>query len=162
MDTSTKYREVQVIQKIADFEPDQYGNEWYNVKFVGDNETYMWLAKSIPTVGEKYYCHLESTKSGKRYRVKTDKKPEQEQGSKSGYQPKDDNAIKAMFAIKAAIQWLGPIESSEFKDIQPVATELYAMVDKVKGIAEFKEDIAAGSIGDDPLKLDDLNDVFPN
>lgn len=70
------YYEVKIVTEIEDFDPDQYGNVWYNALFVGDAENYMWLAKNKPEVGNKYYGHLEPTKSGKRLRFKTDKVPE--------------------------------------------------------------------------------------
>lgn len=101
MDTSFELNKLdyftpQNVELIEDFEPDQYGNRWHNVKFQGDAETYMWLAKNTPEEGKKYYGHIEKTKSGKRLRFKTDKQPEtavQPAGAKSGWQPKDERQI---------------------------------------------------------------------
>jgi hypothetical protein len=77
-DTVPNWYIPQNVAEIEDFEPDQYGNIWYNVKFQGDADTHMWLAKNKPEENKKYYGHFEKTKSGKRLRFKTDKVPEEE------------------------------------------------------------------------------------
>lgn len=51
---------------------DQYGI-WYSVQFAGDAETYLWQTKTAPVEGEKYWGHLETTKSGKSTKFKWDK-----------------------------------------------------------------------------------------
>lgn len=55
-------------------------------------------------------------------------------GGKPSYQPKDEEAIKAMFAIKAAIELAKA--GDKYADLDLVesnAKALYAMVDRVKG-----------------------------
>lgn len=53
-------------------ETDQYGI-YYSVKFEGDVETYLWQAKTAPVEGEKYWGHVEKSKTGKSMRFKKDK-----------------------------------------------------------------------------------------
>lgn len=63
----------------TDFDPDQYNNQWFSVKFTCDAGTHLWLAKEKPEEHKKYYGHFEKTKSGKAYRFKRDKVPEDEE-----------------------------------------------------------------------------------
>lgn len=72
------YYTVQLVEKTLGFDKDQYGNTWFSVVFQGDATTFLWLAKNKPEVGKKYYGHLETTKSGKAVRFKTDKVPDNE------------------------------------------------------------------------------------
>jgi hypothetical protein len=70
------YYTVTNVEAVEDFEPDQYGNVWYNVKFAEHADGVLWLAKTEPMPGQKVYGHLEKTKSGKRYRFKKDPLPD--------------------------------------------------------------------------------------
>lgn len=78
--------ETQNVAEIEDFDQDQYGNTWFNVKFVGDAGTHMMLAKEAPEEHKKYYGHFEPTKSGKRLRFKRDKEPDD--------QPRPDGTLR--------------------------------------------------------------------
>lgn len=52
---------------------DEYG-KWYSVAFAGDAETFLWMTKTEPIQGEKYWGWLEKTSSGKAVKFKWDKK----------------------------------------------------------------------------------------
>lgn len=61
-------------------------------------------------------------------------------GGRSGYQPKDEAAIKAMWSIGQAIAFSATQKTAlGIEELEAVATDLYAMVDRVKA-AETKED----------------------
>lgn len=91
---------------------DTYGI-WYSVKFAGDANTHLWQAKTAPVEGEKYYGHIEKTKSGKATKFRRAKKDDtpHEAGSPkstptSKYHPKDDHtqeSIARSVALKAAV-----------------------------------------------------------
>lgn len=104
-------------------------------------------------------------------------------GTKSGYVPKDEAAIKAMWAIREAVNWIGSTESNP-EVIEALAQELFAMVDRVKTgetttdsekvwpvtDAELSDDpqvrnAALSSaidetLNSEPLDLSDINDVL--
>lgn len=86
-----QWYEVQHVEEIEGFDPDQYGNVWHNVKFRGVAETAMWLAKETPEV-KKYYGHLETTKTGKRIRFKRDQVPEDEERPDNAKKDKKQDA----------------------------------------------------------------------
>lgn len=122
------YYEVKTIAEIEDFDPDQYGNIWYNVLFQGDAETFMWLAKNKPEEGKKYYGHLEKTKSGKRLRFKTDKVPEgSPQSSFNGQSQNTSNNITLGLVYKTVANIRGlpdnDADSSVFWEIVKEHTE---------------------------------------
>ncbi len=54
--------------------------------------------------------------------------------ARSSYQPKDEAAIKAMFAIKTAVMWLtdSTPDPNDVGVIEPLAKDIFAMVDRVK------------------------------
>lgn len=70
---------------------------------------------------------------------------------KTAYTPKDEEAIKAMFAIKTAVSWFSGDADKDPGNILPLAQELFAMVDTVKN--------------SDVISVEgttvDLNEVFP-
>jgi hypothetical protein len=93
--------------------------------------------------------------------------------SDSGFKPKDEAAIKAMWSISQAIAWLAATDKTvSFEDMEPLARNLFAMVDRVKtgelsGYEKARE--AARSIhrepdyipGDqEPLDLTAIHEVF--
>lgn len=86
----------EVILEHEEYDKDQYGNTWYVVKFEGDFNSHLWLAKNKPEEGKAYYGHLERTKSGKGTRFRTDKVPEDIQkpsNAKPAFQPKDERQV---------------------------------------------------------------------
>lgn len=132
--------EVQNIEEIDGFDPDQYGNIWHNVKFTGDAGTFMWLAKNKPEEGKKYYGHLEPTKTGKRLRFKTDKVPDDEPKPSNANQPKyqdksKDITLGMVWKIVAQIRGL-PENDEEFAKFFEIVdshlTELVMMSEKLK------------------------------
>lgn len=132
---------VLIAQEIEGFEPDQYGNIWYNVRFTGDANTFMWLTKGKPDSQKQYYGHLEPTKSGKRLRFKRDKEPETTapvSAPGSSYQPKDNTAITASMAVKLSFDGWCRVSGSypdaphEWATIEAGAKKLYKLVEIVK------------------------------
>lgn len=104
--------------------------ETYNVMVDGENEAVQVNRKpgDVPTVGEVLTGTLERTDYGNRF-----KKESKPYTPAKGYQPKDEAAIKGMWAISQAIAYLGEFESgSQITDIEPVAVDLFNMVDRVK------------------------------
>ena len=137
------YYTTQNVEETA-FDPDKYDNRWYSVKFEGDAATVLWLAKEEPEEHRKYYGHFEKTKSGKALRFKRDKEPEepgQSERPKAQWQPRDDDSIKAQFAIKAAIQFLNGQKDAGVEDIEPLARDLFVMVERVKQGLEEKDTV---------------------
>lgn len=136
------YYEVELFEPIVDFDKDQYGNEWFNVKFVGDAETFMWLKKDPPVEGQKYYGHIEKTKSGKRLRFKTDKVPEDIKPSSTSSAVKDTKYQRDITSIPldvwrtlVGIQGV-PENQSQFTEffltVQQHANELLLMIENVR------------------------------
>lgn len=103
-----EHYEVQTVEEIDGFDKDQYGNTWYNVKFVDNAETFMWLAKNTPEEGKAYYGHIEPTKSGKRFRFKTDKVPDDikrpDNAAKQPSYQKDEKQITKNMVWKNMLQ----------------------------------------------------------
>lgn len=98
-------------------EDNNYGI-YYSVRFEGDAETFLWMAKSAPVAGEKYYGHLEKAKSGKSVKFKKDKVPENEatpQGankqSAANSQSTDESIARAV-ALKAAVDFIGAADEA--------------------------------------------------
>lgn len=111
------YFEVQNVTEIEDFDPDQYGNIWYNVKFTGDAGTHMWLAKEAPKETQKYYGHFEKTKSGKRLRFKRDTEPEEDKPTrKGGYVPKNESQVTLNMVWKNLISVMGVPDTLQEKE----------------------------------------------
>lgn len=85
--------------------------------------------------------------------------------SRGGYQPKDDKAIKAMFAIKAAVELHKGKPKTTISDIEADAQELYAMVDRVKASEDAPEASLVDNEKDDvlpgQLSIEDIKKVFP-
>lgn len=130
--------------KSSDFK-DQNGNVWCDAVFLGVGEPVKWVVKdpSKVVVGQKYYGKItdETSKANKPYqRFRREKRPEdqaQPQGkSKRDWQPRDDAAIRAQWAIGQAMTFL--VAANDVNDGNPIeqaeilAKELYAMVDRVK------------------------------
>lgn len=105
--------EVDFVQETG-FDPDQYGNVWYSVKFAGDAEAHMWLAKNKPETGAKYYGHFEMTKSGKKLRFRVDKEPDP-QPHKSSWQPKNEGQVTLNMVWKNLLNTVGVPQSVDDK-----------------------------------------------
>lgn len=133
------FYEVQNVSEIEDFDPDQYGNVWYNVKFVGDAGTHMWLAKNPPEEGKSVYGHFEKTKSGKRLRFKTDKEPEdvkRPSNAKPAFVPKNEMQVTLNMVWKNLVSILGVPDNDEDKAkfweiVDEHTTELILMGEKL-------------------------------
>jgi len=140
------YYEVKNVAEIEGFDPDQYGNIWYNVIFQGDAETFMWLKKDPPVEGQKYYGHLEKTRSGKRLRFKTDKVPEgapqQNNSSSKGsseYEPGTNTRWAIALVYRAYVNVMGTPESGSgefpYSAVKDGAVQLVKMFHEVKQYA---------------------------
>lgn len=133
---------------------DDNQNWWCNMALKGIGEP-VSIAVKDPTqfhTGMTLYGTIETkvSRSGKDYlRFKREKEPEQPASSrepaKSSWQPRDDESIRAQFAIKTAAQ-IGGVEDvtdldkiiAHLAGIEKAARELYAMVDRVKGSTDAK------------------------
>ena len=122
-------------------ESDQYGI-YYSVRFEGDADTYLWQAKSAPVEGEKYYGHIEESKSGKSMRFKKDKLPEGEEspaGASPTQKPYQDNSknitLGLVWKVLIGIQGV-PTDDEEFakfyETVNAHVTEIILMGEKLK------------------------------
>lgn len=138
----------------SDFK-DQNGNTWCTAVFRGVGEPVKWVVKDITKiqVGQSYYGEIKTQqgKSGKDYlRFYREQRPDQNHGGNSSggkreYQPRDDSAIRAQWAIGQAVHMFTPLFESaaeakmkieDFTNvngrIEAQAKELYVMVNRVK------------------------------
>lgn len=93
-------------------------------------------------------------------------------GIRSSYQPKDDKAIQAMWAIGqsiAAHNGCEGLDASDLASVEAYAVEVNAMVARVKGedstdttAPEQTKDVVVDDIPDGPIDLSDINDIFPD
>lgn len=107
--------------------------------------------KTQPSPGDKKYGTISGyeTKRGKtRMGFKSAPRPQDGQqpssGQKKEWQPRDDNAIRAQFAIKTAVELHNKMQTgtnTEFDYIEETAKRLYAMVDRVKGSTDAPKTI---------------------
>jgi len=128
-------------------ETDQYGI-YYSVKFEGDAETYLWQAKAAPVEGERYWGHIEKSKSGKSLRFKKDKL---EEGTTSSvpskgtpdYEPSTNTRWAIGMAYRAYVTVSGgPIEDASMWDgVRLNAQNLLGLFDELKN---------GGSVGHSP------------
>lgn len=132
----------------SDFQ-DPHGNTWCDAAFQGVSEPVKIVVKD-PTQykeGQTLYGEITdaTSKAGKSYlRFKRQQKPEQagssEPSTKKEWQPRDDDGIKAQFAIKTAMSYYAGSGKTYDKDgLETLAKELYSMVDRVKGTDPVKE-----------------------
>ncbi len=135
--------------KLTSFEKSDYqdahGNYWCSATFEGVGEPVKWVAKD-PTkvqVGQEYFGEIKdmTSKAGKPYlRFYRANKPDGQapssgasSASTSSWQPRDDSAIRAQFAIKAAVDLLkDPSAEVAETTIEHWAIIFYKMVDRVK------------------------------
>lgn len=144
-------QEYKLTHVQIDKEPfvDQHGNTWLTVAFEGISEPVKWVVKD-PTrlvVGDSYFGEVNevTSKAGKPYR--RFKKVSQEEtnpgksytGStqKKEWQPRDDSAIQAQWAIGQAVQLIGSkiTANKDGADLEPIeacAKRFFAMIDRVK------------------------------
>ena len=155
---NSKNYTIQNIEVIQGFEQDQYGKTWYNVKFQEDAETYMWLLRDKPDVGEVVYGHVEPTKSGKKLRFKKDPLPEvAQQVSTDQFTPKSsdkpvwkDNSkeitLGLVFKVFCATEGMMPNDDKHWAYIKyctqmllDISGELSGGEAAKTGIEKFKE-----------------------
>jgi hypothetical protein len=133
--------------KASDFK-DFQGNVWCDAAWEGISEPTKWVMKPETTerieVGKSYYGEIkdETYKNGNPYRRFHKRKDPEEQPKQASivpkkeqkeWQPRDDNAIRAQWAIGQAVHYLasGNAPKSGW-DVESYAKTLYAMVDRVK------------------------------
>lgn len=131
---------------------DDFGNFWCTAAFLGITEPVRWVLKEPSTVkvGDKVIGEISTQKSraGKEYlRFKKASKEDSEafSGSTGGSSPKagtstapvdwdaKNDAIKAQFAIKAAIAYLAPNPDSTLDMVEQYAKDFFHMVPRVAG-----------------------------
>lgn len=119
-------------------ENDQYGI-YYSVKFEGDAETYLWQAKTAPVEGEKYWGHIEESKSGKSLRFKKDKDapsttPDGKPSQQAQEQTAHGDAITASMCVKLAfgqfchVEAMLPAAEEHWSMIEYMSDELYKII----------------------------------
>lgn len=132
--------------------------------------------KTIPVPGDKKFGTIDpyTTKNGSsrqkfnradRPDYAASSRPSQKPQGTSNWQPRDDMAIRAQFAIKAAIQYHG---GADMSDIETAAVTFFKMVDRVKmsQLAEVKappqpapvirEEPDGQNESDEPVSLDGI------
>lgn len=123
-------------------ESDQYGI-YYSVKFEGDAETYLWQTKTPPVEGEKYYGHIEESKSGKSLRFKKDK-VEEVKPQQTGSTQSTDESIARAVALKAAVELFADTKDSVNDVLETANTFLGWLknetIDLDKSIAEVADE----------------------
>lgn len=104
------------------------------------------MSKAIATVG--WSGEVETYENAKGRTYIRQPKTEGNWGGSKNYTPRDDSAIKAQFAIKAAVN-LAASGVIPVDDIEPTALDFFDMVERVKGdgakeevkeVVETKED----------------------
>lgn len=120
---------------------DSFGNYRGSVLFDEESgEPIDATFKEQPKVGDKKYGDIVeyTTKAGsirtKFQGAKRDTPPTEKPTPKaSGWQPRDDDAIKAQFAIKAAIQYaMTQTGAPAIEDVEGYAKIFFAMIDTIK------------------------------
>lgn len=130
----------------ARLESDQYGI-YYSVKFEDDAETYLWQTKTAPVEGEKYYGHIEQSKSGKSLRFKKDKVEEAKPPHTGSTQSTDESIARAV-ALKAAVERcvaMGNSKALEPSNVIEIADTFLAWlknetIDLDKSVAEVADE----------------------
>lgn len=142
-------QEYKLTHVQIDKEPfvDQHGNTWLTVAFEGISEPVKWVVKdpSRLVVGDSYFGEVNevTSKAGKPYR--RFKKVSQEEtnpgksytGStqKKEWQPRDDSAIQAQWAIGQAMSFFTAKSNGKQiaePEVEEMAKRLFAMIDRVK------------------------------
>lgn len=144
-----------IIEKVSNNPPKEWTGGFgpmvtYKVIFQGGPDVIEINKKpdSVPPkAGDTLDGTIEGTEYGKRFKAVSKQygqygaQSKQSAPSTSSYQPRDDNAIKAQFAIKAAIQFASMSNlPSNFTDIEDYAKAIYNMVDRVKGAITTSDD----------------------
>lgn len=120
-------------------ENEDYGI-YYSVQFEGDAETFLWQAKTAPKMGEKYYGHVEQSKSGKSMRFKKDKVPENEPAppgaspNQTSYKNNDAITLSMVWKTVAGIRGLPENDEDMAKFFEIVGahtSELLKMSEKL-------------------------------
>lgn len=139
-------QEYEVTQfKVGNFQ-DPHGNTWCDMVLGGITEPVRIVVKDPNSIkeGMTLYGRVteQTSKAGKTYlRFKREQRPEgqnhggQYSGGKREYQPRDDAAIRAQWAIGQAVQIEIAAKKSgaiELDKILEYATDFYVMVDRVK------------------------------
>lgn len=151
MQPQSKWFTVTTALPIEDFDPDQYGNTWHNVKFAEFADTVMWLAKTKPEESKKVYGHLEKTTSGKRWRFKKDQVPDDGgqaavpthsvSGKEGHTSPATNKSVKEMYVAYAKDVYVTMYEKDgkvEEKAYQSALTEIAVGAELLMGASAEK------------------------
>lgn len=122
------------IKRISQNPPREWagthGTVYYIKVQLAEHGRFVEIGKKNPDalkVGDKVYGTIEPTPKFETDRFKAERKPD---GGGFRGQPKDEAAIKAMWAIGKAVEALDEPDTAL---IEELAKELYAMVERVKG-----------------------------
>lgn len=121
---------------------DQHGNTWCTAVFLGEGEPVKWVVKdpTVVGVGKLYYGTIteETSKAGKPYlRFRREKLPDAPPSHSNDkpteeYWSERNDAIKAQFAIKAAVELLKNPEADIAEDtVEHWAKIFFNMVERV-------------------------------
>lgn len=131
---------------------DQHGNTWCTAVFLGEGEPVKWVVKD-PTavkVGDSYYGNIteEKSKAGKPYlRFRRETRPEgstspQTDKPNDEYWTERNDAIKAQFAIKTAVELLkNPEADIPEETIEHWAKIFFNMVERVASNKPSEPDV---------------------
>lgn len=134
----------------------------YRLKLEGVEEPVELTKKTTspaPTKGSELYGTVDmSSQYGPKF--KTERQFDGGGGSKPSYQPKDEKAIQAMWAIGQSAQFLATSQGAkaDIADIEPLASDLFAMVDRVKADSKEapKDGVAQEVPNKDQLTIEDV------
>lgn len=156
-------QDYEVLDFKKGIKQDDYGNYWCSMALKGVGEP-VSIAVKDPTqfsTGMTLYGTVENkvSRAGKDYlKFKREKKEEVSspgEPAKTSWQPRDDMAIRAQWAIGQAVNMAAQVDKAPLSDIEEYATQLFAMVDRVKGSAPVKAvDETFGE--SEPINLDDI------
>lgn len=157
--------------EASDFK-DKNNNFWCTAVFEGVGEPIKWVVRDPTkvTVGNQYYGEIRDWTSavGKVWpRFYREEKPEQAHGqpqsngqtAKKEWQPRDDDAIRAQWAINQSREYIQHMlgDGAKLTEILESAKLFYSMVDQVKGSSDVpqKDTITPVEEGE-PFNLDDI------
>lgn len=135
------------IVKVSDQPPQEWkhGISYYKVMVDGHPKPIEVGKKKKPDVGDTLYGNIQVQAQEMTDKFQRVERPDggyvppsqihSVPASKPAYQPKDEEAIKAMFAIKGAIAFKDHhafTETPTVRGVEEIAKQLFSMVDRVK------------------------------
>lgn len=111
----------------------------YKVKFEGSDDIVDVNRKpgNEPKVGDVLQGTIEDSDFGKKLKPA----PKQFGGGGKSFQPRDDAAIRAQWAVNAALQRAAMSKEPMSIDIESTAKEFFAMVDRIKASGPIDQEM---------------------